>query len=177
MHPFPDLSLITGGTASGKSRFAETLVAAANLPRVYIATAQAFDAEMQAKIARHQQERSADWHTFEVPLDLTGALATTAPGSVILVDCLTMWLSNHLLAGADPDADALIAGLVACENPVVLVSNEVGSSVVPDNALARRFQAAQGRLNQRIAASADLVATVIAGLPLALKGTLPEGLA
>lgn len=179
MQTLPRLSLIIGGTASGKSRIAEVLATASGLGRIYIATAEARDAEMQTKIARHRQDRGPDWQTIEAPLDLCGALRDARPGSVVLVDCLTLWLSNHLLADHDPEAEttALITCLDDHAGPVVLVSNEVGNSIVPDNALARSFQAAQGRLNQRIAAHADLVATVIAGLPLALKGTLPRGLA
>lgn len=179
MQTFPHLSLVTGGTASGKSRLAEALAIAADLPRIYIATAEARDAEMQAKIARHRQDRGADWQTIEAPLDLSGALSDAPAGSVVLVDCLTLWLSNHLLADNDPGicTAALIETLENIAGPVILVSNEVGNSIVPDNALARAFQTEQGRLNQRIAARADLVVTVIAGLPLALKGTLPKVLA
>ena len=150
------------------------------LPRVYIATAQAFDAEMAAKIAAHRADRQHDgWTTLEAPLDLVGAVGNLGPQSAALVDCATMWLSNQLLAEADINAetDALIAALVAAPGPLVVVSNEVGLGIVPENALARRFRVAQGALNCRLAATADCVLGVTAGLPRPLKGTLPETLA
>jgi len=176
MSVFPNLTLVTGGAASGKSRCAERLVAASGRRKVYIATAQAFDAEMEIKIARHRKDRGELWRTIEAPLDLTGALDGAWQDEIILVDCLTMWLSNHLLAENDP-ADAtkhLLAQLEKTQIPIILVTNEVGASVVPDNALARRFQIEQGRLNQIMARHADLVIAVMSGLPLTLKGTLPE---
>lgn len=172
---FPELTLVMGGAASGKSLWAEGLADRANLNKIYIATAQAFDQEMTSKIEQHQQRRQG-WRTVEAPLDLAEALAGDTTGTITLVDCLTMWLSNHLLAGNDPaekTAD-LLAQLSQLSSPIILVSNEVGQSIVPNNALARRFQAAQGQLNQQIAAQADLVVTVMAGLPLPLKGTLPQ---
>ena len=177
MADFPQLTLVTGGAASGKSRFAEALVVASGRRKVYVATAQAFDAEMAAKIARHRADRGELWRTIEAPLDLAGALGQEWSDEIVLVDCLTMWLSNHLLAENDPgaEADRLMAALDAVRVPVVLVTNEVGQGVVPDNALARRFRNAQGALNQRVAARADLVVGVMAGLPLVLKGVLPEG--
>lgn len=175
--PLPPLSLVTGGARSGKSAFAERLVRLAPAPHGYIATAEAWDDEMRDRIARHRQDRGPDWHTIEAPLDLPGALAQ-AQGAV-LIDCATLWLTNHLLAGHDPDAAAaaLLATLGRHPAPIVIVSNEVGWGIVPDNALARRFRDAQGRLNQQLAARADLVVAVIAGLPLALKGNLPGALA
>jgi adenosylcobinamide kinase/adenosylcobinamide-phosphate guanylyltransferase len=171
----PKLTLVLGGAASGKSTWAEGLVTGAGLDRVYIATAQAFDDEMRAKIDAHRIQRGPDWRTIEAPLDLGAALAGVSSGEVVLLDCATLWLSNHLLADNDLTAEGagLMAALHACPAPVVVVSNEVGQSVVPDNALARRFQGAQGRLNQRLAAEAELVVQVIAGLPQVLKGTLP----
>lgn len=175
--PLPPLSLVTGGARSGKSAFAERLVRLAPAPHGYIATAEAWDDEMRDRIARHRQDRGPDWHTIEAPLDLPGAL-DQAEGAV-LIDCATLWLTNHLLAGHDPDdaTAGLLATLGRHPAPVVIVSNEVGWGIVPDNALARRFRDAQGRLNQQLAAQADLVVAVIAGLPLALKGNLPGALA
>jgi adenosylcobinamide kinase / adenosylcobinamide-phosphate guanylyltransferase len=172
---FPKLSLVLGGARSGKSRLAEGLAAAAGHPRTYIATAQAWDDEMRARIAQHVAGRGDGWTTVEAPLDLSGAIATAR--GVILVDCATLWLTNQLLADADLNAmtSDLLQTLSASEHPVIVVSNEVGWGIVPDNALARRFRDAQGILNQRLAAQADLVVAVIAGLPMVLKGALPNG--
>lgn len=173
----PALTLVIGGARSGKSRLAEKLVTATERPRLYIATAQPFDDEMHARIARHQVDRGENWVTVEAPLSLAETLSGCDASSAVLVDCATLWLSNHLLAGHDLDkacAD-LIATLAACPAPVVVVSNETGWGIVPDNALARQFRDAQGRLNQMIAAQAGLVIGVMAGLPMVLKGTLDEG--
>ncbi|WP_397544546.1 bifunctional adenosylcobinamide kinase/adenosylcobinamide-phosphate guanylyltransferase [Roseovarius salis] len=171
----PDLSVVLGGAASGKSTFAEGLVAASGRDRVYLATARIHDEEMRTKVDRHRSLRGAGWHTVEAPLEVGPALAAVPRHSAVLLDCATMWLSNHLLAEHDlAGAEAgLFEGLAACPAPVVVVSNEVGLSVVPENALARRFREAQGRLNQRLASHADLVVNVVAGLPQVLKGTLP----
>jgi adenosylcobinamide kinase/adenosylcobinamide-phosphate guanylyltransferase len=170
----PHLTLILGGAASGKSTFAETLATDSGHNRIYIATAQSHDDEMRAKIARHQHLRGTGWTTIEEPLELPTHLAALAATDVVLLDCATMWLTNHLLAESDLEtAQSLFLNALAnCPAHVIVVSNEVGSSVVPENALARRFREAQGRLNQAIAAQSDLVVTVIAGLPLTLKGTL-----
>lgn len=178
MDELTHLTLVTGGAASGKSRLAERLVEAAAAQRVYLATAQAFDTEMETKIARHKARRGAGWITLEEPRLLAPLLAERVAGEAVLLDCATLWLSNQLLAGADIEAetDALLAALVACACPVVVVSNEVGAGIVPENALARRFRAEQGALNQRIAAAAGRVIVTISGLPLALKGTLPKAL-
>ena len=171
----PALTLVVGGARSGKSAFAEGLVVASGRPRRYIATAEAWDDEMRDRIARHRRDRAGDWTTIEAPLDLPAALAVTPPDAAVLIDCATLWLTNHLLAEHDlaAETEALVAALAACPAPVVIVSNETGWGIVPENALARRFSDDQGRLNQRLAARADLVVTVIAGLPLALKGTIP----
>lgn len=171
----PHLTLVIGGARSGKSAFAERLVVASTRPRRYIATAEAWDDEMRARIAQHQRDRGGDWTTVEAPLDLPAALALVPPTEVVLIDCATLWLTNHLLADHDLDAETarLVTALAACPAPVLIVSNETGWGIVPDNALARRFRDAQGRLNQRLAAEAALVVTVIAGLPLVLKGRLP----
>ncbi|WP_197922125.1 bifunctional adenosylcobinamide kinase/adenosylcobinamide-phosphate guanylyltransferase [Thiosulfatihalobacter marinus] len=169
------LSLILGGAASGKSAFAESLVVRTGAPRVYIATAQAFDTEMHDKIAAHRAQRGAQWRTVETALAAAEALDTVAPTEVALLDCATMWLSNHLLAESDLELEVrnLLLALDNCRGRVVVVSNEVGLDVVPDNALARRFRDAQGRLNQQIAARADLAVLVVAGLPMLLSGELP----
>lgn len=174
----PQLSLVVGGARSGKSGFAERLVRSTDRPRHYIATAQAWDDEMRVRIAQHQADRGGDWITHEAPLDLCGTLAAIPAGAVVLVDCATLWLTNHLLAEANLDAEAgaLLAAVAACDAPVVVVSNEVGWGIVPENALARAFRDHQGRLNQRLAAQAGLVVGVMAGLPMVLKGNLPEGM-
>lgn len=171
----PPLSLVIGGARSGKSAFAERLVTATARPRRYVATAEAWDDEMRDRIARHRQDRGGDWLTVEAPLDLAYALSAARGEEAVLVDCATLWLTNHLLAGHDltREAEALVTALATCAAPVVIVSNETGWGIVPDNALARRFRDAQGHLNQRLAADAGLVVTVIAGLPLVLKGQLP----
>ena len=168
------LTLVTGGARSGKSRFAEGLVTVTQRPRVYIATAQAWDDEMRNRIADHRNQRGADWTTLDAPYDLAGALRGVDGGAAVLVDCLTLWLTNVMLAEADIAAESatLLEALAACPAPVTVVTNELGWSIVPENALARRFRDAQGRLNQQIAAQADRVITVISGLPLVLKGSL-----
>lgn len=171
-----DITLVLGGARSGKSRYAEGLVTASPGPRVYIATAQIWDAEMADRVARHKEDRGPGWTTVEEPLDLPGALRRHAkPGTSVLVDCLTLWLSNLMMAEADVPARSaeLLAALAAVEGRVVLVSNEVGLGIVPDNALARRFRDHAGRLHQDIAAAAQRVAFVAAGLPLLLKGEKP----
>ena len=166
------LTLVLGGARSGKSRYAESLVTALPAPWIYVATAEARDAEMTERIAAHQARRGAGWRTLETPRDVVGAL--TAHGTTpLLVDCLTLWLANALLAGADADAEIerLEAALEQASAPLVLVANEVGFGIVPDNPLGRRFRDLQGLLNQRIAARADRVVLVIAGLPLTIKGS------
>ena len=164
--------LVVGGQRCGKSRYAEGLVAASGLTPVYLAVATAGDGEMAARIADHSRRRGEDWRTVEEPLDIADVLAReSAAGTVVLVECLTLWLSN--LMGADRDIDAatdeLIDALERTSGPVVLVSNEVGSGIVPDNALARRYADALGILNQRVAAIATQVVLVAAGQPLMLK--------
>ena len=164
------VSLVLGGARSGKTRFALAAAerTAANL--VMIATAQALDAEMADRIARHRAERDARWRTVEAPLDLPEALRALHPGECAVVDCLTLWLSNLMHAERDVEAAGsdLVDALGGAPD-VILVSNEVGWGVVPDNALARRFRDEAGRLHQRLAARADRVVLVVAGLPLTLK--------
>jgi adenosylcobinamide kinase / adenosylcobinamide-phosphate guanylyltransferase len=166
------LSLILGGARSGKSRHAEALVQRMPPPWIYLATGEARDAEMAARIAAHRESRGTGWRTVEAPLDLAAALAGADAGAPVLVDCLTLWLSNHLLAGSDLHAEAtrLEDALAARPGPVWLVASEVGYGIVPENRLARRFRDAAGQLNQRLAARADHVALVVAGIPLTLKG-------
>ena len=140
-------------------------------PWTYIATAQAFDDEMAERIALHRSRRGEGWRTIDAPLDLAGALKALPDGQPVLVDCLTLWLTNHLLADHDLDAEceALEQVLAAPRGPWFVVSNEVGLGIVPDNALSRKFRDAAGRLNQRIAARADTVLFMVAGLPLKVK--------
>ena len=165
--------LVLGGARSGKSRCAQAHVEAVPGRLAYIATAQAFDAEMADRISLHQADRGPRWRTVEAPVDLPGAIAAAA-GQVdaILVDCLTLWLSNLLLADEDSGRwrAALIEAIADCAVPIALVANEVGLSIVPDNALARRFRDEAGWLNQQVAAACDSVVFVAAGLPLWLKG-------
>jgi len=176
MPDFPKLTLVTGGISSGKSRWAEKLVTGCPLEPVYLATAQAFDPEMVAKIARHRHDRGGAWRTVETPLALSAEIEKIVPGEIVLVDCLTMWLSNHLLQGSDlaGQVEHLLRAIDVASAPIILVSNEVGQGGISDNALARRFHREQGRLNQRIAARADLVVAVMSGLPMVLKGVIPK---
>lgn len=171
--PAGTVTLVLGGARSGKSAHAERLVLGLGLTPVYIATAEAHDAEMAERIARHRSDRAGrGWVTVEEPLDLAGVIGREASdGRAILVDCLTLWLSNLMLAG-EPIADrqaALLAALAEAACPVVLVSNEVGLGLVPETPLGRAFRDAQGRLNQAVAAHAHRVLFVAAGLPLTLK--------
>ena len=167
----PRLSLVLGGASSGKSRFAENLVISSGLQKVYVATARAFDAEMTAKIAAHKNARGPDWTTIEAPLDIAAALGGIGADQAVLIDCATLWLTNLLLAEADIEAaeKALFGALKGCPAPVVLVSNEVGQGIVPENQLARRFRTLQGQFNQRAAERAQHVVAVMAGLPMVLK--------
>jgi adenosylcobinamide kinase / adenosylcobinamide-phosphate guanylyltransferase len=169
----PKLTFVIGGARSGKSRFAEGLIATLPPPWRYVATAEAGDEEMAARIEAHRERRGRSWHTTEAPRDLQSALAK-GDGPPVLVDCLTLWLSNLMLAEADIEAeiDKLDEVLAATTAPTVVVSNEVGLGIVPDFPLGRRFRDMQGILNQRVAARADRVILMTAGLPLALKGTL-----
>jgi adenosylcobinamide kinase/adenosylcobinamide-phosphate guanylyltransferase len=168
----PPVTLILGGARSGKSRYAESLVEAAAAAGTYCATAEAGDAEMAARIAAHQARRGRFWRTVEAPLALPPALAAAAPACPLLVDCLTLWLSNLLCAGRplERETAALFAALRAAAGPVVLVANEVGLGLVPETPLGRRFRDAAGLLNQQLAALAERVVFVAAGLPLPLKG-------
>jgi adenosylcobinamide kinase/adenosylcobinamide-phosphate guanylyltransferase len=165
------VTLVLGGARSGKSRFAEKLVIGAGRG-TYIATAEARDSEMRARIDSHRVRRGQAWRTVEAPLDLVGALTSAeAEGEPVLVDCLTLWLSNLMEADRDirGETDELISRLTGLQCPAVLVSNEVGQGIVPANPLARRFRDHAGMLNQAVAAVADRVFFVTAGIPAQLK--------
>jgi adenosylcobinamide kinase/adenosylcobinamide-phosphate guanylyltransferase len=171
------LAFILGGARSGKSRYALSLAEKFPPPRLFVATCEPRDAEMQARIDNHQQERGPDWETREACLDLPDFLATPPEGyGVILVDCLTMWLSNLMLqeganqAGIQGECERLQKALAAARTPTILVSNEVGWGIVPDNALAREFRDQAGWLHQQAARLADLVVLAVAGLPVVIKG-------
>lgn len=168
-----NLYLILGGARSGKSRHAEALVEAAPPPRHYIATAEALDDEMRRRIDEHRARRGAGWQTIEAPLELAAALDTAPDGAPVLVDCLTLWLSNLMLARSDVALaeDALIAALERRRSLTVLVSNEVGLGIVPENRLARDFRDAAGSLHRRVAACARHVHFMVAGIPTIVKGT------
>ncbi len=163
--------LITGGARSGKSRIAEARCLQIGNPAIYIATAQPFDNEMRVRIAEHQARRGPEWHTISVPMALSAALNASDGKGPRLVDCLTLWLSNLMLADQDWRAAGteLIATLAAQTSPVVLVTNEVGMGIVPENALARAFRDAAGTINQWVAAQADEVNLVVSGLPMKVK--------
>ncbi|WP_428351185.1 bifunctional adenosylcobinamide kinase/adenosylcobinamide-phosphate guanylyltransferase [Lichenifustis flavocetrariae] len=164
--------LVLGGARSGKSAHAQALAEGSGLSPVYLATADIWDAEMESRVALHRAARDGRWRTVEEPLALSAALGREAvPGSLVVVDCLTLWLTNLMLGGHD--IEKAVQGLAACLGnlpaPVILVSNEVGGGIVPDNRLGREFRDAQGRLNQSIAQVCDTVVLVTAGQPLMIK--------
>jgi adenosylcobinamide kinase/adenosylcobinamide-phosphate guanylyltransferase len=170
-------TLVLGGARSGKSRFAERLIVESKLARVYLATATVSDDEMAARIAHHRDSRGEGWHTVEEPLALVETLKRDAqPGRAVLVDCLTLWLTNVMLSGRDvaAESETLACYLRTAAHPIVLVSNEVGMGLVPETPLGRDFRDAQGRLNQIIAAAVPDVAFIAAGLPLWLKRSSGE---
>ena len=165
------LTFVLGGARSGKSRHAEALVEACAPPWIYLATAQAFDGEMVARVAQHRARRGNDWQTHETPLDVADFLAQVPEGRPLLMDCATLWLTNVMLAERDIDAECrrLVEALQQPRGPWVIVSNEVGSGIVPENALARRFADEAGKLNQAIAARADTVLLMVAGIAMRVK--------
>ena len=168
----PAVTLVLGGARSGKSRFAEGLITAAPGPWVYLATGEAGDTEMAVRIRHHRERRGEGWITIEETLKLPDALRRAAgEGRAILVDCLTLWVSNLMAAGRDVTAETqgLVAALPQISSPIVFVANEVGLGIVPDNALARAFRDEAGRVNQAIAAAANRVYFIAAGLPLVMK--------
>ncbi|HEY6874069.1 MAG TPA: bifunctional adenosylcobinamide kinase/adenosylcobinamide-phosphate guanylyltransferase [Geobacteraceae bacterium] len=170
-----DTIFITGGARSGKSRLAEKLAAGYGAPLGYIATGRAGDAEMAQRIDRHRARRGPAWRTIEEPLDLAGALGENQEGcAALLVDCVTLWLTNLLLKQGDAAALAEVEGLIrlfpGLKTPLILVSNEVGMGIVPENGLARTFRDLAGEANELLARAADEVYVMFSGLPLKLKG-------
>ena len=163
--------LITGGARSGKSQLAETWTLEKGEPAFYIATCRAYDAEMETRIAEHKARRGPEWQTLSEPLDITGALMRTDGQGPRLIDCLTLWLSNLMEDNRDwsAEAEALAASLETQSSPVILVTNEVGLGIVPENAVARAFRDAQGAVNQTIAQAADEVYLAVSGCPLKVK--------
>lgn len=165
------LTFVLGGARSGKSNHAEALLSAFPPPWTYIATAQAFDDEMEERIALHQARRDGRWQTVNAPLDLAERLDAMPSGAPVLVDCLTLWLTNQMLGNCDVEENTrqLIATLSAPRGPWVVVANEVGLGIVPENALARRFRDEAGRLNQKVAQTADNVILMVAGIAMTIK--------
>lgn len=166
--------LVTGGARSGKSRHAQALAESLGPRRVYLATAEALDDEMADRIRRHQADRGPGWRTVEAPLDPAAHVRRADPDEVVLLDCLTLWVSNLMMArgldtALEPDFERLCAAIHATPNPVVVVTNEVGLGIVPDNALARRFRDEAGRLNQAVAAACERVVLCVAGIPVNIK--------
>jgi adenosylcobinamide kinase/adenosylcobinamide-phosphate guanylyltransferase len=169
---FTKSQLILGGARSGKSGFAQRQAESLPGELIYVATAQALDVEMVDRIVRHRAERGARWQTVEVPLDLAGAIETKSrPGNVLLVDCLTLWVSNLMIAESDlaQAISRLTSALAKAPGKIVFVSNEVGLGIVPENALARRFRDVAGEVNQAVARSVDSVVFFAAGLPMVMK--------
>lgn len=170
--PLPRLTLILGGARSGKSRHAETLIEASRLQPYYIATAEALDDEMRERITKHRERRDSRWQTIEEPLALTEIMHSVhAEGRALLVDCMTLWLTNLMVHGrmVEAEIDGLLAALVELDGAAILVSNEVGQGVMPTNAMARAFIDHAGLLHQKLAAKADRVLFMTAGLPQQLK--------
>ncbi|SDG98067.1 bifunctional adenosylcobinamide kinase/adenosylcobinamide-phosphate guanylyltransferase [Sulfitobacter delicatus] len=171
----PRNTFALGGAASGKSQWAEDVANSCGLRKTYLATGRIWDGEVQERVNIHRARRDAGWQTVECPLDLAEPLSRLTSGEIVLIDCATMWLSNHLMDGNDlgQAQTDLLQALRSCAAPWIIVSNEVGQGIVPDNAMARQFREAQGRLNIALAGEADTVVQVIAGLPQVLKGQLP----
>ncbi|MDW3223106.1 MAG: bifunctional adenosylcobinamide kinase/adenosylcobinamide-phosphate guanylyltransferase [Paracoccaceae bacterium] len=170
----PKLTLVLGGAASGKSVWAENYLLSNCLTPAYLATSRVFDDEIKLRVEVHKSRRCDRWTNFEADLDLAPTLSRLEPDQAVLIDCATMWLSNQMLDERDISAaqNDLLSALSLSKAPVVIVSNEVGHGIVPDNALARHFREAQGRLNIALAAQSDVTVMVTAGLPMILKGTL-----
>lgn len=168
---YPEVTLVLGGARSGKSRYAEALISSLPPPWTYVATAEAWDEEMRQRIAEHKERRGAGWRTLEAPTALAQALQRAPAAQPLLIDCLTLWLTNLLMAEADlaDEIAALEEVLRKRQALTVLVGNEVGLGIVPENALARRFRDEAGRLHQRLAAGAGSVIFMVAGLPMTVK--------
>ena len=171
----PKLTFVLGGAASGKSLWAENLLLSSRLEPVYLATARVFDDEIFSKVLLHKNRRGPVWTNLEAEIDVSTLLEQLEQHQAVLIDCATMWLTNLMMDDLDvePAIEGLLNALRSCLAPVVVVSNEVGHGIVPENALARRFREAQGQLNCALAAQADLAVFVTAGLPQVLKGRLP----
>lgn len=168
------IHLVTGGARSGKSRFALDAAEALEGPLCFVATAESRDEDMASRVAHHRAERGPRWVTVEAPLELEAAVAALPPASGVVVDCLTLWCANLLLGGLTEAAitargEALGAALGALDRPVWVVTNEVGLGIVPDNALARRYRDALGRLNQTVARASGRVTFLVAGIPMAVR--------
>lgn len=181
----PALTLVTGGARAGKSRYAISLMDREH-PVTYIATAQALDEDMRGRIARHRAERPAAWGTLEAPIQLASAVLQAPPADALIIDCLTLWVSNLLLRapegtrGGEPwyparEVGELLDALRARRSPVVVVTNEVGLGVVPPTPIGRVYRDALGRVNQQVAEAADRVSFVVAGIPLIVKGFAAAG--
>lgn len=173
---FPRIMLITGGARAGKSRFAERLMKSRPARHAVVATGTAGDDEMAERIARHKAERDPTWEVIEQPISVRAAIRNAArPERIVLVDCLTLWISNLMAERREieHEVQGLIGTLQNAAGPVIIVSNEVGLGIVPDNALARAFRDNLGRANQAVAAAADCAVFMAAGIPILLKGTLP----
>jgi len=171
------MTLVIGGIGSGKSAYVEGIIEKTNRRAVYIATSEAIDDEMRAKIEKHRQRRGKGWRTLEEPRDLAGALAACGTNEAVLVECISTWLTNLLMdteTSLEEPVDRLIATLAMRQADTYLVTNEAGSGIMPPNALSRRYVALMGEVNQRLAACAGTVILVVAGMPIALKGTLPQ---
>jgi adenosylcobinamide kinase / adenosylcobinamide-phosphate guanylyltransferase len=170
------ITLVIGGCKSGKSRQALQLAGKSNSRRIFIATCVPFDAELKERVARHKEERDGTWTTVDVPIHLPEAIsAHDTDNTVLLIDCLTLWINNLLMASEDQGfideaVEKLMAALSEARCPVILVANEVGAGIVPENRLARLFRDVAGVANQRIAALADEVIYMVAGIPMIIKG-------
>lgn len=167
----PNLTLVIGGARSGKSSHGEGLIEAHEPPWIYIATAQALDEEMKQRISAHQQRRDGRWQTIEAPLDLVSAIEQKSDDRPVLIDCLTLWLTNHLMNGADlaRESRLLAETLSARTVPTIVITNEVGQGIVPADAMTREFRDAAGRLNQMIAAVSGSVVQMVAGIAVKVK--------
>ena len=172
-HPrLQKLTLVLGGAASGKSKYAESIIRQSGKNPVYLATSQPFDDEMQAKVTAHRQQRGDGWDTIEEPINISKVLDSVNETQAVLIDCATLWLGNLMHYDHDTDAafDDLVAACRRCAAPVVIVSNELGMGLVPETSMGRKFRNLHGKMNQQIAAAADTVLFVAAGLPMTLKG-------
>jgi len=165
-------TLVLGGARSGKSEYGEKLAENSGKIKVYLATGEARDEEMTDRIALHKDRRGSGWQTIEEPLDVSGVLAQIKPGSIVLLDCVTLWVSNMMAAGMDVEAEVgkLCEQLGKIECDIVIISNEVGLGIVPENALARQFRDLAGRANQMIATACERVVFIAAGQALIMKG-------